>query len=223
MPEWRVAFLCIRYRGKSLHATFASHKIWWLTVRFVGKVVHNNTDYMACLNFAGHAFGRQVQIIFCIVSIRQCPHLCNILTCLFNVLAFFRDVMSTFMFLMNKVRPIRNNQNKKALSSGRGFCSAVALSIASAARKRGWKGTGAAGGAVAIAEATADMLRSRSSEAGGGALVSAITVAPNGFINFEAGFGPSSTLVSTHGQLVCGVVVSALVSGADVMQVFRGS
>lgn len=107
--------------------------------------------------------------------------------------------MSTLFFSVNKVRPIRKNQNKKSPASGGGFCSAVALSMASAARKRGWKGTGAAGGAVAIAEATADLLRSRSSEAGGRAKLSAVTVAPNGFINFEAEVGPSSTLVSTHG------------------------
>lgn len=75
----------------------------------------------------------------------------------------------------------------------------MALNIASAARKRGWKGTGAAGGAVAIAEATADILRSRISEAGEGALLSSVAVAPNGFINFEADFAPSSSLVSTHG------------------------
>lgn len=82
----------------------------------------------------------------------------------------------------------------------------MALSIASAARKRGWKGTGVVVGAVAIAEATAKLLRSRGSEEGGQARLSAITVAPNGFINFQADFGPSSTLVSTHGlEELCAV------------------
>lgn len=89
---------------------------------------------------------------------------------------------------MIKVRPIRN---KKKLASGGGFYSTVALSIASAGRKRGWKGTGGAGGAVAIAEATAKMLT-----AGGNGKLSGIAVEPNGFINFGADTWPSSNLVS---------------------------
>lgn len=120
-----------------------------------------------------------------------------------DVNVLFRDVVPTFIFSGNKVRPIRNNQKKKALASGGGFCSALALSIASAARKRGWRGTGAAGGAVTIAEATADLLRSRSIETGGRARLSAITVAPNGFINFAADVAPNSALVSTHGCRIC--------------------
>ncbi len=90
--------------------------------------------------------------------------------------------------LVIKVRPIRN---KKKLASGGGFYSTVALSIASAARKRGWKGTGGAGGAVAVAEATTEMLR-----AGGSEKLSGITVAPNGFVNFAANTRSSSNLVS---------------------------
>lgn len=134
-------------------------------------------------------------------------------------------MVSTFIVSVDKVRPIRNNQNKKAVASGGGFCSAVALSIASAARKRGWKGTGAAGGAVAIAEVTAAMLRSGSSEAGGRARLSAVEVAPNGFINFEADFGPSSTWVSmfsTHGLENMRCVRSYPIrSSADAMQDLR--
>lgn len=98
---------------------------------------------------------------------------------------------------MRKVRPIRN---KKVPPSSGKFCSAVALSIASAARQRGWKGTDGAGGAVVIAEATAEVLRAGSNGSDDGALLSGLSVAPNGFINFEAKLGHSSTLVSTHAQ-----------------------
>ncbi|CAM9292986.1 unnamed protein product [Ectocarpus fasciculatus] len=99
----------------------------------------------------------------------------------------------------SQVRPIRN---KNALASGGGFCSTVALRIASAARKRGWHGFGGAGGAVAIAEATAEKLRVAASGGDKGPVLSGIAVAPNGFINFEAGFVPSCTPVSqNHAQL----------------------
>lgn len=89
-----------------------------------------------------------------------------------------------------KVRPIRS---KTCKLQGGGFYTTVALSIASAARKRGWKGPGGAGGAVAIAEAIA--ARVRETEAGGSegsAVVSGVTVAANGFINFAADFGPAA-------------------------------
>lgn len=120
------------------------------------------------------------------------------------------------------MRLIRNNHNKKALAPGGGFCSAVALSIASAARKRGWQGTGAAGGAVAVAEATAGLLRSRSVEAGGRAKISAVTVAPNGFINFEADFVSSSTLVRTLGlEDVCAVISSLVHMSCTVCGTFE--
>jgi len=98
--------------------------------------------------------------------------------------------------LVVKVRPIRN---KKKLASGGRFCSTVALSIASAARKRGWKGTGGAGGAVFIAEATAEILR-----VGGSEKLSGIAVAPNGFINFEADTCPPLTSVSILYGICCG-------------------
>lgn len=73
----------------------------------------------------------------------------------------------------------------------------MALNIASAARKRGWKGTGGAGGAIAIAEATAEMLRARGIGEGGGGQPSGVAVAANGFINFEADTCPPSNLVSS--------------------------
>lgn len=91
------------------------------------------------------------------------------------------------------MRPIRN---KNVLASGGGFCSTVALRIASAARKQGWHGVGGGGGAVAIAEATAEKLRVAASGGDKGPVLLAIAVAPNGFINFEAGFAPSCTSVS---------------------------
>ncbi|CAM9317160.1 unnamed protein product [Laminaria digitata] len=95
----------------------------------------------------------------------------------------------------SQVRPIRS---KKCRVSGGGFCSAVALSIASAARRRGWQGTGGAGGAVAIAESIAEGMRGggiTGSEVG--AKISDISVAPNGFINFEAELGSPPTSVSS--------------------------
>lgn len=99
---------------------------------------------------------------------------------------------------MLKVRPIRN---KKVPPSSGKFCCAVALSIASAARKRGWKGTDGAGGAVAFAEATAEVLRAGGNGSDEGALLSGLSVAPNGFINFEAKMGQSSALVRTGGRI----------------------
>ncbi|CAM9227330.1 unnamed protein product [Ectocarpus sp. 4 AP-2014] len=99
----------------------------------------------------------------------------------------------------SQVRPIRN---KNVLASGGGFCSTVALRIASAARKQGWHGVGGGGGAAAIAEATAEKLRVAASGGDKGPVLSAIAVAPNGFINFEAGFAPSFTSASqNHAQL----------------------
>lgn len=94
-----------------------------------------------------------------------------------------------------KVRPARN---KKMFPAGGGFCSAVALSIASAARKQGWKGVGASGGAFAIAEAIAERLRAGGSESTEPAVLSSIAVAPNGFINFGASCVSPCSLVSNH-------------------------
>lgn len=76
----------------------------------------------------------------------------------------------------------------------------MALNIASAARKRGWKATGGAGGAVAVAEAIAGGMRGGGFGEGGGGVaeVSDVTVAPNGFINFAAEIGSSSADVSNH-------------------------
>ena len=96
---------------------------------------------------------------------------------------------------LSKVRPIRNK--KCRVSGGGGFCSAVALSIASAARRRGWEGTGGAGGALAIAEAIAESMRGERTGSGEGPKISDISVAPNGFINFGAEFGSPPTSVSS--------------------------
>lgn len=73
----------------------------------------------------------------------------------------------------------------------------MALSIASAARKRGWEGTGGAGGAVTIAEAIAKRMRGARAGSGEGLKVWGVSVAPNGFINFEADLGTPSTSVSS--------------------------
>lgn len=79
----------------------------------------------------------------------------------------------------------------------------MALCIASAARKRGWKGTGAAGGAVLIAEAIAERLRAGAGEAGGRS-DSGVSVAPNGFINLAPGF-VESVVPEVSNKRRCGV------------------
>lgn len=80
--------------------------------------------------------------------------------------------------------------------SGGGFCSTVALSIASAARRQGWKGVGEGGGSVAIAEAIAEQLKAGGSGGAEEGALSSIAVASNGFINFEASCIPSCSPVS---------------------------
>lgn len=92
-------------------------------------------------------------------------------------------------FLVSQVRPIRS---KTCQISGGGYCSTVALSIASAARKRGWKGGTGGGEALGIAKAVADCIVNRGEKLDGGSGgaetidISDVTVAPNGFINFAA-------------------------------------
>lgn len=100
----------------------------------------------------------------------------------------------------NQARPIRNKRHGRVSGETRGLCTTVALNIASAARKRGWKGDGSAGGAVAIAEVVASRMREGPEAAGrgegeGGVLISSVTVAPNGFINFVVAEVESSSEV----------------------------
>ncbi|CAM9705112.1 unnamed protein product [Scytosiphon promiscuus] len=97
---------------------------------------------------------------------------------------------------------VKRARNKKISPSGGGFCSTVALRIASAARKRGWKGVGASGGAVTIAEAIAGRLREGGNEETEPTVLSSVAVAPNGFINFEArSIPPCSSASPDHVQI----------------------
>lgn len=101
---------------------------------------------------------------------------------------------TTSVYFIFQVRPIRS---KTCLVSGGGVCTSVALNIAAAARKRGWRGPGGGGGAVTVAEAIAERMRrqglGKGQEGNGarrqGEVVASditVTVAPNGFINCPA-------------------------------------